>query len=421
MSLRSSENPWIKRTKWLTQALIISGALNIGLLATFIYFVLQERQQSLAIELKPAAKEQIILTASNEQFLRAYSFLPYQELLLRLENKEPIEEGLTKRDIALACLVAFHHFNLEKALGGISLQKRQIALRHPDGSESIEIGVYRGLADFQFQAVIQYARTEKWPLTSQGLFYEIKRSIPPYDPSLLESFYLSYEFHTVQTLFTKSGLNLTLEKVVELLCQGDWRMIADLSASQRQGLDLSSDRRRVFLLEYLSQHSPLAAELLLRNDHEFVIKHLNDTHILIILDTVNSHIPELEALAKELLSSPRTDAVWKKAAAVLYAFSHEILPEPYDHSRALARFAPEAILQHPQSEPILAQAKAGLKEITSQSSHKKKLHTVEAGDSLWKIARKHRVTVEEIMKVNNLESERLRLGKQLEIPENKQS
>ncbi len=420
MNSRPPENPWIRRTKWLTQALIISGTLNIGLLATFIYFVLQERQQSLAIEFKPTAKEQSALTASNEQFLRAYSFLPYQELLLRLENKDLIEEGLTKRDIALACLVAFHHFNLEKALGGINLQKRQILLRHPDGSESIDVGVYPGLADFQFQAVIQYARTEKWPLTSQGLFYEIKRSTPPHDASLLESFYLSYEFHTVQTLFTKSGFMLPCEKLVELLCQGDWKAIAELTATQRQALDLSPERRRAFLLQYLTQHSPVAAELLVRNDYEFVVKHLDDTHILIILDTLNNHTPELETLAKELLTSPRTDAVWKKAATTLYAFSNEPLPEPYDHNKVLARFSPQAIPQLPQAEPIIAQAKVGLKEIAPQASHKKKLHTVEAGDSLWKIARKYHVTVEEIMKVNNLESERLRLGKQLEIPEKKQ-
>ncbi len=67
----------------------------------------------------------------------------------------------------------------------------------------------------------------------------------------------------------------------------------------------------------------------------------------------------------------------------------------------------------------IAQAKAGLLESTPKNPVKKRVHTIEAGDSLWKIARKYHVTVEEIMKVNNLESERLRLGRQLEIPEKK--
>jgi LysM repeat protein len=402
MSSLPSENSWIRRTKWLTQALIISGTLNIGLIATFAYFALKDRQQSLAIELKPVAKERRSSTASNEQFLKAYSLLPYPELILRLENKDLIEEGLTKRDIALACLVAFHHFNLDKALGGINLQKRLITLHHSDGSESMEVGVFPGLADFQFQAVLQYARTEKWPLTSQGLFYEIKRSIAPYDLSLLEAFYLSNEFHAIQTLFTKSGLPLTFEKLIDLLCQGDWKMVADFTASQRQALDFTPDRRRAFLLPYLNHHSPIAAELLLRHDHEFVFKHLDDTQVLIILDILDVQTPELQMLAKELLTSPRTDAVHQKAATILYAFVQEPIPEPYDHQQALARFIQSSVPQT-VSVPVA----------------QKKFHTVEAGDSLWKIARKYHVTIEELMKVNHLETERLRLGKQLEIPEKK--
>ena len=46
---RSTDNPWASRAKWLTQALIISGTLNIGLIATFVYFVLKDKQASLAI------------------------------------------------------------------------------------------------------------------------------------------------------------------------------------------------------------------------------------------------------------------------------------------------------------------------------------------------------------------------------------
>ncbi len=418
MSSQSSEKPWIQRTKWLTQALIISGTLNVGLLATFIYFVLQEKQQSLSIELKPVVKEQGASHGSNEQLLRSYSLLPYQELLLRLENKELAEEGLTKRDLALACLVAFHHFNLEKALGGINLQKRLISLSHPDGSESIDVGVYPGLADFQFQAIVQYARTEKWPLTSQGLFYEIKRSALPYDLNLLEAFYLSSEFHAAQTLFAKSGQPLPFEKLVDLLCQGEWKSLAELAASQRQALDLSPERRRDFLLQYLNNHSSLAAELLLKTDLEFAVKNLGDDQILVMFDLVHEATPELELLAKELLTSPRTDAVWKKAASLLYSFSGEALPEPYDHAQALARFVPQAVQPQVQPKPVLAQSPPLLKKEAAPEP-KKKVHIVQAGESLWKIARKYQVSIEEIMKTNRLESERLRVGKQLEIPEKK--
>ena len=36
------------RAKWLTQALIISGTFNIGLISTFVYFVLKDKQEALA-------------------------------------------------------------------------------------------------------------------------------------------------------------------------------------------------------------------------------------------------------------------------------------------------------------------------------------------------------------------------------------
>lgn len=44
------------------------------------------------------------------------------------------------------------------------------------------------------------------------------------------------------------------------------------------------------------------------------------------------------------------------------------------------------------------------------------MHVIEPGDNLWKIARKYKVSVEEIKRVNHLETEKLRPGKQLEIP-----
>ncbi len=246
----SLENPWIQRTRWLTQALIISGTLNIGLVTTFIYFVVRDRHESMAIELKPIEKSSSLSLESNEQVLYTYSFLPYQELLLRLDNCDAVEGGLLKRDIALACLVSFHHFNLEQALSGWALQKRQLTLRNVDGSESMEVTVYPGLSKDQFQAIIQYARTEKWPFTAQGLFYEIKRSILPYDTFLIEAFSLSSEFCAVQNLFAKSGFPLPTMTLIELLSQGDWKMMTDLTVSQRQALDFSVDRRRYFLLQY---------------------------------------------------------------------------------------------------------------------------------------------------------------------------
>lgn len=419
----SLENLWMRRARWLTQALILSGTLNIGLMATFIYFVVRERQASLSLELRPMAKESTSKEASNEQFLRAYSVLPYQELLLRLDANEPVEGGLAKRDIALACLVAFHHFNLDKALEGVVLQKRSLLLRNIEGSETMEVIVYPGLADDHFQAISNYAKTEKWPFTSQGLFYELKRALavgadtilPQINRDLMDAFCLSSEFSAVQTLFVKTGLPLPTEALIELVCAGEWKTLSDFYHSQRRALDLSVARRRQFLLSYLDQHAFLAAKILLSTDFDYVVKHLEDPHLLKLFEHSQDQLPELKKVASALLAAPRTDAVWKRAAEVLYASTQESTPEPYDHHEVLRRFAPQLLPRSvaPPAKPVEAPLKPHHAPVVS----KKLLHKVEPGDSLWKIARRYHVTIKALMELNHLESERLKVGRQLEIPE----
>lgn len=412
---RSQDNPWVSRTKWLTQALIISGTINIGLIATFAYFALKDKQQTLAIELQPAASKQSLIT--NAQLLHSYSLLPFQELLLRLEDSDHIEEGLTKRDLSLACLVAFHHFNLDKALGGLPLQKRTIPFSNSDGHETIDISVYPGLTDYQFLAITQYAKTEQWPLTAQGLFYELKRAASPRDPSLLDAFYLSSEYHAAYTLLTKTGLNLTREQVIDLIAEGEWKTLSDLSLQQRTAMDLTPERRRHFLLAYLNNHSKIAAQLLLDNDLDFVAKRLEDGQILTLLDLYTEKTPSLEQCAKELLASPRTDAIWRRASSILYACIGEALPEPYDHLAATQRFLPQP-KPTPEPQLVILQTRAAFQAPTPPpQKSKKKVHTVESGDNLWKIARKYQVSVDELMRANRMDSEKLRPGKQLEIPE----
>jgi hypothetical protein len=431
MSSFTQENSWARRTKWLTQALIISGTLNIGFVATFAYFVLKERQGNFVLELKPTFKELAAKDTlpTNVQLLRSYSVLPYQELILRLENKELAEEGLAKRDLALACLTAFYHFNLDKALGGLPVQKKNVSFTNYEGQETIQLPVFPGLADYQFSAILQYAKTEKWPLTSQGLFNELKRSPEIHDPSLLAAFHLSPEYHSAYTLLTKSGLNLSREQVIELIIEGDWRLLTELNAQQRVALDLSPDKRRSFLLDYLKHHSKRAARILIENDLDFIAKRCNDTQVLTLLDLYSEYSPSLEQFTKELLASPRTEAVCRKAASLLYSWAKEEWKEPYDHLAAIQRFCPQQIATQapiPKEEPLITPVKAALQTqkpdpSSSPQAPRKKMHTIEPGDNLWKIARKYHVSVEELMKTNRMETEKLRPGRQLEIPEKKQA
>lgn len=382
MHAASQNNSWISRTRRLTQALIISGTLNVSLLGTFFYFVIKDKNDSLSIELKPLVIETKGSSISNLQILRSYSVLSYQQLFLCLENHDFVEQGIKKRDLALSCLVAFHHFNLDKALGGIPLQRRSILLSHEKGSEVIEVPVFPGLADYQFQAIIHFAKTEKWPFTSQGLFYELKRSTPPYHSSLINAFSLTSEYHSIYMLFSKTGLRCSASQLIDLLCEGEWSDLANFSLSQRLALDLSMEKCRAFLLTYLEKRSKTAALLLLESSPEFCLQQLEDRHILLFFDLLRDSPHLLKNLSKGLLTAPRTDAVWQLAAQVL-GYSQ----------------IPTKKMEKPPVEKSLP-----------------KIYKVQAGDSLWKIARAHKVSIKEIMEINQLETDKIRPGRSLKIP-----
>lgn len=409
----------MRRIKWLTQALLISGALNIGLMATFVYFVVQEKESALVFDLKPV---EFSLPSTNQELLRAYSSLSFQELLLRLEEEELIEEGFSKRDLALSCLVAFHHFDIEKALGGSFFQKRKIAFSSQDGLDQMEIALFPGLNEAQYGAIQQFAKVEKWPFTSRGLFYEIERNKDHGDAALIATFYLTHEFEKIALLFSRASHPVDKEVLLQLLLEGDWHTIERFDEEQKKAQDLSSGRRVAFLLDYLHLRSKMAASLLLQTDLTFVCKRLDDPHILLLLDLLQEKSALIEKFIKVLLVSPRSDAVWKKASSKLFAFAGEAPIEPFNRELVLKRFIPQALpfLVGQKKAELVPKKAEPLPVIKAQplpiQSIQKKKHVVQEGENLWKIARKYRVTIEAIMQLNHLESEKLRPGKELLIP-----
>jgi hypothetical protein len=416
----SLEPQWEKRVKWLTQALLISGTLNIALIATFIYFVIQKEKTAISFELKPA---EAALPPSNQEVLRAYSTLSFQDLLLRLEDREIIEEGYSKRDLALSCLVAFHHFDIEKALGGDSFQKRKIAFKSQDGLEMIDVVAFPGLSDAQFEALGHFAQVEKWPFRSKGLFFEIQRCKQACDPSLLDAFFLTSEFQSVSLLFARSEAPLDKMRILNLLIEGDWGIIEKFLDEQKRLQDLSANRRLAFLIDYIHRGSAIAAQLLLETDFEFACKRLDDPHVLLLLDLLKEKTYVLESFSKILIISPRSDQVWKKAAAKLYAFAGEEFKEgAYDHLKTLARFMPQAmpqaVVQNAANlNPIVNPAPVATPAPPAKQKKGQRIHRVQEGESLWKIAKKYRVSIEAIIKANHLETDKLRPGKELIIPE----
>jgi len=399
MAQRTHTDPWVKKAKWLTQALIISGTLNVGLLCTFIYSAVKDAGRPLAGSAYPPKDVDLSSKKGLQDLLASYSRLSFQDLLLRLANTELVEAGFSRRDVALACLTRFHHFNLERALGGGTLEKRKISFKHQEGSETLTLDIYPGLADYQYQAIVHYAKTEKWPLTPQGLFFEIQATRPPFDPSLLETFYLTGEFHYLQLLFSKTGVALKKEHLVALLSQASWPTLSETAEYLRQNSNFTLSERRHFLQRLLSDDSKLAAKILLDTDQEYCLKNLDNDTVITLCKLLGDRANT--SFLRGLLNSPRPDAVWKKAASILYEQAAEEIPEALELDSAKRRF----IELKADTPPLPRKAKTSI------------AYTVVAGDSLWKIARDHKTTIAKLREANNLESDTLKIGQALKIPE----
>jgi hypothetical protein len=395
---------WMNKFRVITLSLIFSGALNIGLIAAFIVFMVQERNKTYSVQ-APKISEMTV-EAQNLSLLAAYSKLTFRELSSLLTNTDTVEDGFSKRDLALAALVSFHDFNLEKAIGAPPAQRRTLQLNN-DAKSSVEI--YPGLTEDQFQAILHFAYLEKWPLTAHGLFVALQKSPKPRDSALVQAFIVTPEFSALQALFQKTEAAPSPELLVDLACDGNWQTLDGFVREQSQMMDLSEDRRRRLILSYLALESPTAASLLLQTDFLFALKRLDDKGILVLIE----HALPGELVQKfciELLQSARSDAIWAKSAEILYRMANEEMPQPFDRAKAIARFAPAAVAKTPAPAPLQSAAPA-VRETAART------HVVKEGESLWKIARQYHVKLDDLIAVNNLSKDRIKPGMTLKIPQ----
>ena len=155
-------NPWVKKTRWLSHALIMSGALNIGFLGTFIMMTVKDFHKKEVVTQSDPVEAKIFSYVSSDslELLSEYFEYSYEALLAELESKDLVEDGYTKRDYALACLVAFHYFDIHKALTGAPLQTRLLEIVHKEGGERMKLEVFPGLEDAHFAGLLSFAKVE---------------------------------------------------------------------------------------------------------------------------------------------------------------------------------------------------------------------------------------------------------------------
>ena len=215
------ENIFLRRSKGLIHALIISLSLNIGLIATFSYFVLKEKTHRL--QGGEEVKSYKPLSRTNAEVAREYFSYSFADLVKELENKELVEEGCRYCDLSLGNLVTFHHLDLDRALSGIFIQKRHFTFHHADKGW-ISLTLFPGLDEDGMKAIEIFLREEIWPFTAQGLFLEMKKSSLEIPPSLQETFFLTEHFHLIDLAFKQFPYLFPKEVLLELMLDGEWEI-----------------------------------------------------------------------------------------------------------------------------------------------------------------------------------------------------
>jgi len=459
----------------LTVLLVISGTLNIIFAGAIFYCFIKENPPTPYFELKPANQQEqqtpLAIDHTDSEIIRYFRRMPLQWLISRLNNTGLVENGYTQRDLALASLVAFHYFDVERAFLGLPppKEKRLIAYGKFQDGRPAEITVYPGLSDQYFAAAQHFASTERWPLTGRGLFLALqKEEREDYDPHLLDAFFMTSNFASVEMLFNRSDVAVEKEELLRVLLEGNWTLLSEFAEQQRVSQDLSPARRQHFLLKYVSNGSKAATQLMLKTDGMFAARKLDDRQVLSLLTLADEKSQQSEQFALILLTSPRSDAVWKLASRRLYEYAGEVVPEPYNRQATLTRFVPQntqtatltvstpkeskpttiipstvkavptsaptvpkiasipgpispkAAEKGPPTKSLSVPTKKALTTLNKSPSSavpkKDFYYTVQEGDTLWKIARRFSVDIEVLRAFNQLETDALHPGKKLRIP-----
>lgn len=374
------------------QALILSGILNLLFLGLFFYFIVRKNPYPLAFDYRPRPEvpREVILP---EKLLLGFLPLTLNQLQEQLSDESPVQEGYRVCDFALALLAYRDHVDIERALGRKDLSQRiwKVGTKHT-------LILYPGFKKEDFSKIQAYLQIEKWPQTSYGLHCLLKKQGLSADPTLLQAFCMTEEFHALEMLFGRSGVPIKKGTLLTLAAEAKWELLSSHLSMQKEGSDFSDTKRMQFLQKCVEGGSKTAAYLFLLTDYKALVKTAEDATVLNILGLLTTKTSESVAFAQAMKESIRSDAVKQKAAEKLVQFgiTDEVAARLYPRP-ALGELRPKFREPPPASPPP-------------------SLHIIQPGESLWLIARKYHVPIELLIKFNNLSSTTIRPGKTLKIP-----
>ncbi|MBM3193533.1 MAG: LysM peptidoglycan-binding domain-containing protein [Chlamydiae bacterium] len=398
MDMEAFENPWMKKIRFLTKLLLVSVAFNIGL-ATSVFYMRSEKKNDRELRVK-----KVVLEKTNAEVLAHYFKNSFKELVRELKDKTVLQDGYTKRDLALACLVNYHYLNVEKAISGKPLQRRKLTFVHQDGGEGFQVEVFPNLDDLDFSLIEKFIREEKFPFSMEGLFIDLKRQGSEKDPVLEKAFFAAFEFTLLHTGLKRLHESLAKEELLDCLLEGNFEELQKWVNQTKLGSSFL-DGMRDFFSQSLKKGASQSLSLWVALDSDYIQRKFTDLELHGLIQHLKENTVPVNIFLKQILCSVRSDEVRKEAALKLYQFEKIVPKEPYDHEEALKRFLPMMFVK-----------KEAPKQESASYTPLQKKHTVSEGESLWKISRKYKISIEEIREYNHLKSDKLKPGQELFLP-----
>lgn len=361
--------------KKLLTMLIVSVTFNVGFLITSFYLAWEKKEEATKLKMRaPLVDSRVDAKAesiSSGAILSQFFQMPYELLIKELSNHELVEHGYRRRDFALACLVEFYYFPIDKVILKEDLQRRRVYFEHNEG-ERVELTLFASLKDQHYSAIKQFFVEELWPFSTEGLFIELKRRGKGAEESLKQAFYATAEFRRMARLFEKSGVLLDKEELKELLLLSEYDIFC------------SANSLKNLLKSMINRHSSGVASLLFWIERD--LRSCSDEEILELVEVANLDLAWVKEGFSKLLEAPRSDLIKEKV------------------------FAKTAVAKREKKAPV-ADFKPKETVVTDR------LHKVEPGQTLWQIARLYKVSVERLAEINQMNpSQVLSVGKELLIP-----
>ncbi|EGK68926.1 putative exported protein [Chlamydia abortus LLG] len=355
---------WRKTIRWLKQALVLSAVLNIVFLLLFYSTIFRKEIYKLRLFSGSLVAKNCRVQKIPEDFLERLSEASLEELY-RLLDEDHLLYGRPLKLWALS--VAIHAYDVD--VGG--------ALSHPLTFTQLrsqgKTWLLPNIDEKEYGLVRRYLSRERYPFTTRGLFRAISTHL---EQGAVDEDCLYHFCHTPEFLYFRTLLCGAEERVssvaslARMVIHNGEAMFFSLCNENHRATAISPEQRQKVLLTYTSVGEPLAALLLLVYDADWVLHTFTDEDLKTFVALLPKESPYTQDFIHRIVETPRSFIVEAEKA--------------------------EACVTE---EPIVYED-----------------YVVKEGDSLWLIARRFGVTIEDIMRVNHLSHHRLLPGKHLKLP-----